>query len=72
AVAVLLKLTGAESIADALTVGILTGVGVAMAVVFTVSVLPIMKKPLVFGAITGTAQAVGIIIAALVIFFISG
>ncbi|MDR2205095.1 MAG: DUF1761 domain-containing protein [Flavobacteriaceae bacterium] len=67
-IAVLLKLTSANSIADAFVLGILSGIGFAMAVVFTVSVVPIMKKPLLFAAITGTAQALGIILATLTIY----
>ena len=71
AIAVLLKLIGVNSITNALTVGLLTGIGFAMAIVFTTSLIPTMKKPLVFGLITGTAQALGIIIATLIIFFMS-
>jgi hypothetical protein len=71
AVAVLLKLTDVNSITNALTVGLLTGIGFATAVVFTTVVIPTMKKPLVFGAITGTAHALGIVIATLIIYLIS-
>lgn len=70
-IAVLLKLTNVSSFADALTLGLLTGVGFATAIVFTTAVIPTMKKPLVFGAITGTAQALGITIVTLIIYAIS-
>lgn len=71
AMAILLKMTNVHSFAEALHVGIIAGIGFAMAIVFTTAVIPIMKKPLVFGAITGTAQALGIIIVALIIYSIS-
>ncbi|AKD02031.1 DUF1761 domain-containing protein [Pontibacter korlensis] len=70
-IAILLKLTIANSYNDALRLGILIGFGIATAVVFTTSVIPIMKKPLTFGAITGTAQALGIILLTLIIYAIS-
>jgi Protein of unknown function (DUF1761) len=70
-ISILLKLTGVTSYSDALTLGLLTGVGFATAIVFTTAVIPIMKKPLVFGAITGTAQALGITLVTLIVFAIS-
>jgi hypothetical protein len=70
-IAVLLKLTNASSFNDALSVGILTGFGIGMAIVFTTAIIPTMKKPLTFGAITGTAQALGITIVTLIIYAIS-
>jgi Protein of unknown function (DUF1761) len=69
--AVLLKLTHATSFSDALTVGSLAGFGVGMAIVFTTAVVPTMKKPLTFGAITGTAQALGITLMTLLVYSIS-
>lgn len=51
--------------------GIIAGFGIAMAVVFTASIIPIMKKPLLFGMITGTSQGLGITLASFVIYFIS-
>lgn len=64
-ISILLKLTNANSFTDALILGLLTGVGFATAIVFTTAVIPTMKKPLVFGAITGTAQALGTTIVTL-------
>jgi Na+-transporting NADH:ubiquinone oxidoreductase subunit NqrE len=71
AISVLLKLTRANSYTDALIVGLIAGIGFAMAVVFTAAVTPIMKKPLTFGAITGTAQALGITLVTIIIYAIS-
>ena len=70
-IAVLLKLTNTNSFAEALHIGIIAGIGFAMAIVFTTAVIPIMKKPLVFGAITGTAQALGIIIVTMIVYAMS-
>ncbi|MBX2923186.1 MAG: DUF1761 domain-containing protein [Chitinophagaceae bacterium] len=57
AISILLKLTNTNSFAEALRIGLIAGFGFAMTIVFTTAVIPTMKKPLVFGAITGTAQA---------------
>ena len=70
-IAILLKLTNTNSYNDAIQLGLLIGFGIAMAIVFTTSVIPTMKKPLTFGAITGTAQALGITIVTLIIFAIT-
>jgi hypothetical protein len=70
-ISILLNLTNASSLFDALILGLLTGVGFATAIVFTTAVIPIMKKPLMFGVITGTAQALGITIVTLIIYAIS-
>jgi Na+-translocating ferredoxin:NAD+ oxidoreductase RnfA subunit len=71
AIAVLLKLTNTNSILEALHIGLIGGVGFAMAIVFTTAVIPTMKKPLTFGAITGTAQALGIIITTIIVYYLS-
>lgn len=70
-IAILLKLTSVNSFSDALTLGLLTGVGFATAIVFTTATIPTMKKPLVFGAITGTAQGLGIALVTLIVFTLS-
>jgi hypothetical protein len=70
-IAILLNLTSTSSYLKAFKLGLLIGFGVAMAVVFTASVIPTMKKPLTFGAITGTAQALGITITTLIIYAIA-
>lgn len=67
AISILLKTTDADSFLDGLTLGLLTGIGFATAIIFTTEVIPTMKKLLVFGAITGTAQGLGIIIVTLIV-----
>lgn len=71
AIAILLKLTNTNSFPEALNLGLLLGIGLAMAIVFTTAVIPTMKKPLTFGAITGTAQAIGITLVTIIIYAIS-
>jgi len=68
---ILLKLTNTASFKEALTVGLLSGFGIGMAIVFTTAVIPTMKRPLTFGAITGTAQALGITLMTLIVYAIS-
>lgn len=71
AIALLLKLTNATSYSDSIKLGLILGIGFAMAIVFTTAVIPIMKKPLTFGVITGIAQAIGISLAAFIVYAIS-
>nr|WP_199000285.1 DUF1761 domain-containing protein [Flavobacterium sp. ASV13] len=71
AIAILLKLLKAACFYDALKLGIILGIGFAMAIVFTTSTIPVIKKTLLFGTITGTAQALGIIITSLIVYYIS-
>ena len=70
-ISVLLKLTNVNSYSDVLMLGLLTGVGFVTSIVFTTAVIPTIKKPLVFGAITGTAQGIGITMATLIVYAIS-
>ncbi len=71
AIATILKLTNATTILDAVKVGSILGVGFGMAIVFATAVIPTMKNPLKFGAITGTAQALGILLVTIIIHLIS-
>lgn len=71
AIAVLINLTNTNSYSEAIKLGLILGIGLAMAIVFTTSIIPTMKKPLTFGAITGTAQTLGILIATIIIYTIS-
>ncbi len=70
-IAILLNLVNVTTFSDALTLGLLSGIGFATAVTFTNAVIPTMKKPLVFGAITGTAHAIGITLVTIIIYAIS-
>ncbi len=65
------QLTSVNSYSGAFIIGLVIGVGFAMAIVFTTAVIPTMMNPLVFGAITGTAQALGITLVTLIIYAIS-
>jgi hypothetical protein len=60
-----------SSLAEALKLGLITGVGFATAVTFTNAVIPTMKKPIIFGAITGSAHAIGITLVTIIIFLFS-
>lgn len=71
AISVLLNCTNTTSGTEALVLGFLTGVGFAMAIVFTAAQIPVIKKPLMFGLITGTAQALGILIDTILVYYIS-
>ena len=57
-IAILINLLNVNSFNDTLTLGLLTGIGFATAVTFTNAVIPTMKRPLVFAAITGTAPII--------------
>ncbi|MBK8054648.1 MAG: DUF1761 domain-containing protein [Saprospiraceae bacterium] len=70
-IAILQKMIVANSFSHALIIGILTGFGFATTIVFTTAVIPTMKKSLMFGLVTGTAQALGIIISSLLVFAFS-
>jgi hypothetical protein len=67
----LLKFINAATYTDALILGLITGIGFAAVITFTNAVIPTMKKPLIFGAITGSAHAIGITLATLIIYAIS-
>lgn len=71
AIAILLSLVKAATYVDAFYLGIVVGVGIATAVTLTNSVIPTMKRPMVFGAITGTAHAISIVMATIVIYAMS-
>ena len=70
-VAVLQKLVYINSVSSAFTFGITLGIGFGLAITFTNAVIPTMKKPLVFGAITGTAHAFAISLVAVIIYVIN-
>ncbi len=70
-ISILLKLANVHSYSEVLVLGLLTGIGFATSIVFTTAVIPTMKKPLMFGAITGTAQGIGITIVTMIVYAIS-
>ncbi|WP_224996909.1 DUF1761 domain-containing protein [Cesiribacter sp. SM1] len=68
---ILVNLVGVASFRDALTLGLIAGIGIATTVTFTNAVIPTMKKPLMFGAITGTAHAIGVTLVTILIYIIA-
>lgn len=66
----LFDLVKVTTLSQAFYLGLLAGIGFGSAVTFTNAVIPTMKRPLVFGSITGSGHAIGIVIAALLIFLI--
>lgn len=69
-ISILNNLLNINSIGQAILLGLIAGIGFATTATFTNAVVPIMKKPLVFGAITGTAHAIGITIVSVIIYAI--
>ncbi len=51
-ISILIELVKVNSFREATILGLMAGIGFATAVTFTNAVIPTMKKPLVFGAIT--------------------
>jgi Na+-translocating ferredoxin:NAD+ oxidoreductase RnfA subunit len=70
-ISILLNLTNVNSFSNALILGLMTGAGFATSIVFTTAVIPVVKKPLAFGAITGSAQGLGIAIVTVIVYAIS-
>lgn len=66
--AFLQQVTHIIDIYGAITIGVVVGVGIAMPVIFITACIPTIKKPLVFGLITGSAQAIGVILASCILF----
>lgn len=60
-----------KSIGDAAILGLILGFGLATTTTFTNAVIPIMKSPLKFASITGSAHFVAITIVSIVLFLIS-
>lgn len=71
AISILLKIANINSLTNALLLGLIIGAGFATPIVFTTAVIPTMKKPLAFGAITGTAQGIGITLVTLIVYVLS-
>lgn len=70
AMAILIDLLYISSIKEAFLLGLIVGIGFSTTVTFTNAVIPTMKKPTVFGAITGAAHAIGTTLVAIIIFAI--
>lgn len=71
AVAMLLQLLTLNTFGEVLTLALILGIGFGAPIVYTVGTIPIMHKPLTFGSITGSAQALGITIMTVVMHYLS-
>lgn len=67
ATAVLVHALDIREMSDAATLGLIVGAGYSASVSFTNAITPNMKKPLLFGAVTGTYHVVGSVIAAIIL-----
>lgn len=70
AVAILQNFANIVSLKNALILGVTIGIGFGMTITFTNATIPIMKKPLVFGIITGSAHTIGITLASIIVYAI--
>jgi hypothetical protein len=68
AVAILTKALHISSLSDAITFGIVIGIGFSAAVSFVNAVTPKMAKPLLYGLVTGAGHLIGIIIVSVIIY----
>jgi hypothetical protein len=68
ATAMLVYLLKIDQQADAVTLGLIVGVGYAGAISFNNAVNPVTPRPLLYGVVTGGYHATGITLVALVIF----
>jgi hypothetical protein len=68
AVALVAAAVGAASVADGIVLGLVVGVGVAGAVLFTAGYFdPHKRSPVMWFAVTGGYNAVGLLIAAIIV-----
>jgi len=58
------------NLSEAITLGMIVGIGIAMTTTFTNAVIPIMKNPLVFALITGTAHLISLTLVSILIYLI--
>lgn len=67
ATSMLVHLLKIELLADAVSLGLIVGVGYAGAISFNNAVNPITPRPLLYGAVTGGYHVVGITLVAMVV-----
>lgn len=68
ATAVLLYAMHVGQMSDALSLGLIVGVGYAMSISFNNAINPKTPRPLLYGAVTGGYHVVGIVIVAIILF----
>lgn len=69
AVAILSKALGIISLTDALTLGLIAGVGFAAAITYTNAITPKTPRPLLFGALVGVYHAIGVMLVAAIVYW---
>lgn len=69
AVAVLARALGVNLFNEAISLGLIVGIGVAGAVTFTNAITPRTPRPLLFAAITGIYHVLGIVLASAILFW---
>lgn len=68
ALAMLAKATGTDTLAEAIVLGLVTGVGIAAAVLFVVGVFdPKKPEPMTWFAVSGGYHLVGLLIASVIV-----
>lgn len=67
ATSMLVYLLKIELLADAVTLGLIVGVGYAGAISFNNAVNPVTLRPLLYGAVTGGYHAIGITLVAIIV-----
>lgn len=67
ATAILTHALDVRQIADAIWLGLVVGAGYSASVSFTNAITPNMKRPLLFGVVTGSYHLLGAIISAVII-----
>ena len=69
-IAMLHRWIGISDLSSAILLGLIVGLGIGTAITFTNAVIPIMKKPAIFGLITGTAHAISLTLVSITIYLI--
>ena len=65
--AAVISLLGISSLGDAITLGLLAGVGFALSISMNNAINPITPKPIKYGLVTGLYHVVGFILASIII-----
>lgn len=68
AIAIVSRLANVSSSQEAIILGIVTGIGFASTVSFTDAITPIMRKPLLYGVITGAYHTIGFVLVSMIVY----
>lgn len=69
-VAIFSQLLAVQNLSEALSLGLILGLGLATSLTFINAVTPTVKRPILLGLITGTAHAIGISLLSVILFAI--